>query len=584
MALRTSALALAFATLCTSCIFYVGDGGVRRRREPTPAASASLSTSSSAAICEGTVSASALLAHIGVLASDDFEGRLPGTKGEEKTVDYLVRQCRQIGLSPGNPDGTYVQEVPLVGFRTSASGAFKVGERELPLAIGTDTVALTRWIGADVEVASSPVVFVGYGVVAPEYGWDDYKGVDVRGKTIVMLINDPPVTEGADATKLDGRVFGGKAMTYYGRWTYKYEIAAEKGAAAAILVHQTEQAAYPWSVVLSSWNKENFDIAAEDHGRSRAKIESWITLEKAEELFQACKQDFRALEKLAATREFRPVELGASASFHARNESREVRSRNVVARIEGLSADEHVVYTAHWDHLGRDAHAESEGKDGIKNGAVDNASGCAGMLEIARVLASRGEKPARSLLFLWVTAEEQGLLGSKWYATHPLWPLERTLANVNMDSLNVWGPTQDIVCVGFGQSTLDDELTHAAQRVGRRVKPDPSPEKGSYYRSDHFEFAKVGVPSLYADGGEEVIGRPEGWGHERGEEFTRHDYHQPSDEPKAEWDLSGAARDMELLAAIGWNVAQGSTWPAWKDGSEFKARREKQLADAAKRR
>jgi len=562
-----TALAVSLATATSACVFVVE--GQHRRGHDVPFVHVT-----EAAAPAARVSPSTLLAHIEVLASDDFEGRLPGTRGEEKTVDYLVRQAKTIGLAPGNPDGSYVQLVPLVGFRTEATGKFTTPRGELPLTIGTDAVALTRWQGEDVAVTNAPIVFVGYGVVAPEYGWDDYKGLDVKGKTIVMLVNDPPVPDANDATKLDRAVFGGDAMTYYGRWTYKYEIAAEKGAAAAIIVHQTKPAAYPWSVVTSSWHKENFDIETADHGRSRAKIESWITVEKARELFSACGQDFAALETAAARRDFKPVELGATASFTAKNTSRRVESRNVVARIEGSDAvrkDEVVVYTAHWDHLGRDEHLTG---DQIKNGAVDNASGCAGVLAIAEQFALAPVKPARSVVFLWVTAEEQGLLGSRWYAAHPLYPLDHTLANVNMDSLNVWGKTRDIVCVGYGQSTLDDVLAECAARQSRTVKPDPSPEKGAYYRSDHFEFAKVGVPALYADGGEDIDGRPAGWGHTKSEEFTSKDYHQVSDEPKLDWDLAGAAQDMELLHAVGWRVANDVEWPAWKQGSEFKARRE----------
>ncbi|MBI5364161.1 MAG: M28 family peptidase [Planctomycetes bacterium] len=560
-----------FVVFSTSaCIFvWDGKGSARQRVERAELGAA---TAPSARI-----SSSALLAHVQVLSSDEFEGRLPGTKGEDRSVDYLVRQAKQIGLEPGHPDGTFVQQVPLVGFRTQAVGSFRTKDRELALDLGKDAVALTRWQDVEAVVDAAPIVFVGYGVVAPEYGWDDYKGLDVKGKTVVMLINDPPVADAKDPSKLDVKVFGGKAMTYYGRWTYKYAIAAEKGAAACLIVHQTEPAAYPWSVVLSSWNKENFDLRSETKGHERAKIEAWITLEKAQELFTACGQDFRALEARAATREFHPVELGATASFRARNTTREVLSRNVVAKLTGSDparTDEYVVYSAHWDHLGKDEKLQG---DQVKNGAVDNATGCAGLLGIAEAFAS-GPRPPRSVLFLWVTAEEQGLLGSRWYAEHPLYPLEKTLANVNMDSLNTWGRTRDIVCVGVGQSTLDEVLTDCARAQGRSVKPDPSPEKGAYYRSDHFEFAKVGVPSLYADGGEDVIGRPEGWGHQKAEDFTAKDYHQVSDEVKLDWDLSGAAQDMELLLAVGARVAHDATWPAWKPASEFRARRESMLA------
>jgi len=520
-----------------------------------------------------------MLDHIRVLASDEFEGRGPATPGEEKTVDYLVGQLKAFGLEPGNPDGRFTQDVPLVGMRAKASGSFHAGGQEIPLRFGEDAVGMTRRFVPSLAVESSGIVFVGYGVVAPEYGWDDTKGADLKGKTIVMLVGDPPVADPADPAKLDASMFQGRAMTYYGRWTYKYEFAERVGAAAALVVHQTGPAGYPWSVVQSSWSDENFEIDSEDGNAGRAAVEGWITLEKARELFAACGQDFAALEKAAATKDFRPVPLGATASFRVENEMRRVASRNVVARITGSDPeqrDELVVYTAHWDHLGV---TEGEG-DRIHNGAVDNASGCAGLLEIARKFKLAGEPPARSILFLWVTAEEKGLLGSKWYAAHPLYPLEKTLANINMDSLNLWGPTSDIVCVGYGQSTLDDVLVRHASEQGRTVVPDAEPEKGLYYRSDHFSFAKVGVPALYADGGIAMIGKPPGWGLAKAAEYTAKDYHKPSDELRSEWNLQGAVRDMQLLFRVGREVAEAEEWPRWKDGSEFRAVREASLAPA----
>ncbi len=529
---------------------------------------------------DASIAAPRLLERISILASDEYEGRAPGTVGEEKTVGYLVNEFKNIGLSPGNPDGTFVQAVPLVGLTATPSGSIAVqgtGQGATPETIAfefpNDAVALSRRVQPSIDVKDSDVVFVGYGVVAPEYGWDDYKGVDVRGKTIVMLVNDPPVPDPKDPTKLDDSVFKGRATTYYGRWTYKYEIAAEKGAAAALIVHQTGPAGYGWNVVQQSWNCEVFDIETPDGNQGRAAVEAWITLDKAKELFAACGKDFGALEAAAATRAFAPVSLGARANFHVATQVRKVASKNVVARLEGSDPslrNELVIYTAHWDHLGVLPNAKG---DAIRNGAVDNASGTAGLLEIARAFAN-GPRPKRSLLFLSVTAEEKGLLGSRWYATHPLYPLERTLADMNMDSLNTWGRTSDIVSVGYGQSTLDELLVEQAGAVGRTVKPDPLPEKGAYYRSDHFEFAKVGVPALYADGGVDVIGKPPGWGLAKGEEFTKHDYHQPSDEVKPDWDLSGAVQDLELLVGVGRAIADGETWPAWKDGSEFKARRD----------
>jgi len=527
------------------------------------------------------IEGSRILEHIRVLASDEFEGRGPATPGEDKTVDYLVGQLKAFGLEPGNPDGTYTQAVPLVGMRARTSGSFRVdtGGAEIPLRFGVDAVGLTRRFVPEVRVDSSPVVFVGYGVVAPEYGWDDAKGLDLKGKTIVMLVNDPPVPDPADPTKLDAAMFQGRAMTYYGRWTYKYEFAARVGAAAAILVHQTGPAGYPWSVVQDSWGSENFEIEASEGNAGRAAVEGWITLEKAKELFGACGQDFESLRKAAATKEFRPVPLGATASFQVQNEFRRVASRNVAAKLTGSDPErksELVVYSAHWDHLGR----HDQAGDAIFNGAVDNASGSAGLLEIARSFRLQNEAPPRSILFLWVTAEEKGLLGSRWYAAHPLYPLEKTLANVNMDSLNLWGRTSDVVCVGYGQSTLDDVLVRLAGDQGRTVVPDAEPEKGFYYRSDHFEFAKVGVPALYADGGLSLIGRPPGYGLAKSAEYTANDYHKPSDEVRPDWDLSGAALDMQLLFRVGREVARDDAWPRWKESSEFRAVREASLGPA----
>jgi len=472
-----------------------------------------------------------------------------------------------------------VQAVPLVGLTAKPSGSIAVQGAEsktIAFSFPADAVALSRRHEPTVDVKDSEVVFVGYGIVAPEYGWDDYKGVDVRGKTIVMLVNDPPVPDSKDPKKLDDSVFKGRAMTYYGRWTYKYEIAAEKGAAAALIVHQDGPAGYPWSVVDKSWSREVFDIETPDGNKGRAAVEGWITLDKALELFGASGKDFRALEASAASKDFAPVPLPAKATFHVESQVRKVDSKNVVAKVEGSDPalrEELVIYSAHWDHLGK---SEGMPGDNIFNGAVDNASGTAGLLEIAKAFV-HGPRPKRSVLFLSVTSEEKGLLGSRWYATHPLYPLGKTLADVNMDSLNTWGRTSDIISVGYGQSTLDELLVDVAGKANRTVKPDPQPEKGAYYRSDHFEFAKVGVPALYADGGVDVIGQPPGWGLAKGDAFTAKDYHQPSDEVKPDWDLSGAVADLELLVAVGWAIADGNTWPAWKEGSEFKARRDAML-------
>jgi Zn-dependent M28 family amino/carboxypeptidase len=511
-----------------------------------------------------------MLGHIRALASDDFEGRAPGTRGEERTVAYLQGELKELGLEPGNPDGTWVQSVPLVGFTTRATATFDVGGKRFEPRGSQDMMLVSRRQAPEASVVDSNVVFCGYGVVAPEYGWDDFAGLDVRGKTLIVLVNDPPVADPADPSRLDASQFGGTAMTYYGRWTYKYEITAEKGAAAVLIVHEEGPAGYPWEVVSGSWGRENFDIVARDANAARPAIEGWITRAKAEELLSDCGQDFDALKARAAQRGFRPVELDARASFTARNDLRRVDSRNVIARLPGTDparAGEHVLYMAHWDHLGVDPTREG---DGIFNGAVDNASGCAGILEIARELV-HGPRPPRSFLFLFVTAEEKGLLGSRWYAEHPLWPLADTLCAINMDSLNSWGPTADIVSVGQGSSTLDELLVEVCRPLGRTVRGDESPEKGYFYRSDHFELMKRGVPALYADGGVELIGREEGEGLRRAREYTQHDYHKPSDEPKSDWDLSGAVLDMQLLAEVGRRVATDAARPEWRPTSEFRA-------------
>jgi Zn-dependent M28 family amino/carboxypeptidase len=529
-----------------------------------------------------TINPAAILQHIKVLASDDFEGRGPGTPGEEKTVAYLTAQFQKMGLKPGNPDGTFVQNVPLVGFQAKqVTGGFLAGERPIGLSFPGDFVAVSRRLADEVKVEKSDVVFVGYGVVAPEYGWDDYKGLDVRGKTLIMLVNDPPVADPKDPSQLDPAFFKGRAMTYYGRWTYKYEIASEKGAAAAILVHETGPAGYPFEVVRGSWSRENFDIAQPQNGStpSRVAVEGWITLEKAKELFQAAGRDFDTLKHTAATRDFRPEPLSTTARFEVTNALREVKSRNVIAKIEGADPklkNEYVIYTAHWDHLGRDPALQG---DQIFNGAADNASGVASILEIAHAIAQAKPAPKRSILFLAVTAEEKGLLGAKYYAAHPLYPLAQTLADINLDVVNLWGPTKDVISIGMGNSTLDDLLIELAQGQGRSVAPDADPEKGYYFRSDHFEFAKKGVPALDPKGGRQYIGKSADFGQRKQDEYTAKDYHKVSDEVKPDWDLGGAALDLKLLAELGYRLAQGDRYPEWKADSEFRARREAMLKE-----
>jgi Zn-dependent M28 family amino/carboxypeptidase/uncharacterized protein (DUF1684 family) len=523
-----------------------------------------------------------VLSHITVLASDDFEGRAPGSRGEERTSEYLIKEFTQLGLKPGAADGSYIQKVPLVGI--TADGAplvLKKGATELRLKWKDDVVAWTKHVADTASLKDSELVFVGYGVVAPEYNWDDYKGLDVHGKTIVMLVNDPPVPDPANPAELDPKTFGGKAMTYYGRWTYKYEIAAQKGAAGAIIVHETGPAGYPFEVLQNSNIGEKFDLVTPNKNMDRAAIEAWVTVDRARDILKMAGQNYDELKKLAATREFKPVPLGVTASMTLRNKLRTIDSRNFIARIEGRDPklkDECVVYTAHWDHLGI---GPAVNGDKIYNGAVDNASGVAGLLEIAHAYTKLTTPPKRSILFVAVTAEEQGLLGSEYYAANPVVPLAKTLANINMDGLNVHGRTKDITLVGYGASDLDDYARDAAAEQGRTIRSDPEPEKGFYYRSDHFNFAKLGVPALDPDEGVDFIGKPAGYSQKVRDDYTEHDYHKPSDQVKPDWDLSGAGEDLKLFFAVGYRVAEADTFPAWKPGNEFKAKRDAMLSASA---
>jgi Zn-dependent M28 family amino/carboxypeptidase len=524
-----------------------------------------------------SISAADILQHTKVLSGDEYEGRGPGTKGEELTVKYLTEQYQRLGLKPGNPDGTYVQKVPLAGLTATTSASFSVGGKTIDLKFPADYVSVSRRFVPESKVENSDLVFVGYGVVAPEFGWDDYKDVDVKGKTIVMLINDPAVPDANDPAKLDEKLFKGKAMTYYGRWTYKYEIASAKGAAAAIIIHETGPAGYPFEVVSGSWGRENFDIQKPDKNMGRVAVESWITTDRAKELFTASGQDFDALKKAAVKKDFKPVTLNAKANLGVKNELREINSANVVAKLEGSDPalkSEYVIYTAHWDHLGRDPKLAG---DQIFNGALDNASGTAALLDIAEAFTKLATPPKRSILFLAVTAEEKGLLGAKYYAENPLYPLNKTLANINMDGVNQWGRTKDVTMVGDDNSTLVDLLRETASAQSRAVNPDPEPEKGFYYRSDHFEFAKQGVPALYTDSGTDYVGKDAAYSKEKREEYTNKDYHKVSDEIKPDWDLAGAVDDAQLLTTIGYRVAQGEKFPEWKAGTEFKAKRDETM-------
>ena len=522
------------------------------------------------------IDAADLLKHIKVLASDEFEGRAPGSKGEDLSVKYISEQFKALGLKPGNPNGSYTQEVPLAGIKTTPSASFKTKDQTTTLHFPDDYVASSARLQEEVKVHDSEIVFVGYGVVAPEYGWDDYKDVDVKGKTILMLINDPAVPDPNDPAQLDPKMFKGRAMTYYGRWTYKYEIAAQKGAAAAVIIHETEPAAYPYSVVRTSWSKENFEIDRPNKNMDQVSVRSWITLEVAKKLLAENGQDFDSLKKAALSKDFRPVSLGATANFEIKQAVRSFKSHNVVGKIEGSDPklkDEWIIYSAHWDHLGK--HPELEG-DQIFNGALDNATGVAAILELAQAHTKLPVPTKRSVLVMATTAEEAGLLGAKYYAENPLYPLAKTLADINIDGTSVWGKASDIEDISDGYSDLDDLLGEATQAQGRTMVPNSRPERGSVYRADNFEFSKVGLPSLYTGRGRNFPDRP-GFGEQKMEEFVAKHYHQPSDEVDPGWDLSGAAQDVQLMFEVGCEVANGAKWPEWKPGNEFRARREAML-------
>ena len=502
-----------------------------------------------------SVTADDLLQHIRVLASDEFEGRAPGTRGERLTVEYLTEQFKKLGLRPGNPDGTYVQNVPLAAIKCIPAVSFTAGRRKLSLAYPADYVAVSRCSKQKIEIGNSDVVFVGYGIIAPEYGWDDYKGVDVQGKTLIILTNDPPVPDPADPSKLDNSMFEGKAMTYYGRWTYKYETAAQQKAAAAILVHETQSVGYPYGVLVSSLEQESLILEKTEEGENNIPVESWIRLSTTKRLFSFAGFDFLRIKKAALKRSFRPVSLGVKANFLIKNAIRKINSQNVVAKLEGsdpMLREQCVIYSAHWDHLGKSDKLKG---DKIYNGALDNASGTAGLLEIAKAYTKLHILPKRTTLFLAFTGEEKGLLGSRFYTENPLYPLAKTVADINQDGMNPWGCTRDIAVIGLNSSPLHNIAREVARSQGRRIEPDLQPEKGFFYRSDHYEFARRGIPTLFTDAGIDMIGKPAEYGLRKRGEYTRRNYHNVTDEVKPDWDLSGAVEDLKFLFLVGYKAS-----------------------------
>lgn len=507
------------------------------------------------------------------LSSDEFEGRGPATPGETKTVAYVSEQMKAAGLQPGGDlkDGKrlWTQSVPLV--RTQFVGDQKfsltVGGKVQELKQGEDvTVRATMGGSGSVSLANLPLVFCGYGVKAPERNWDDFKGVDLRGKIMIVLINDPDFETGVGD-------FGGKAMTYYGRWTYKYEEAARRGAAGILIVHETAPAAYGWATVKNSGTTAMFDIERDNPASAHTKIEAWIQRDVTVDLFKRAGLDFEALKKQAQTREFKPVVLnGATFAADLRVESSTIVSHNIVGRVEGSKRpDETVIFTAHWDHLGVGA-ADAKG-DKIYNGAVDNATGTAALIELGRAFA-HGPRPERSILFLNVTAEEKGLLGSQYYASHPLYPLAKTVANVNVDSLDPNGPARNFSQSGSAKSGLLDLLIADAKAGGLEFVSDPHPESGGFFRSDHFSFAGHGVPALSFESGDDLVEGGKESGEAKHKEYGKTRYHQPADEWQADWTFTGMAHDLPILYQVGSDLANSKQWPNWSADSEFRGVRD----------
>lgn len=507
--------------------------------------------------------------HIAQLSSDSFQGRKPFTEGETRTIQYLEQAFKNAGLEPGN-GSSYFQEVPMVRISTTAAPSMQVrsAKNSFTLKGYDDYVIWTDKTDSAVSLDNSELVFAGYGVVAPEYGWNDYEGLDVKGKVVLVMVNDP----GFHAH--DSTLFKGKTMTYYGRWTYKFEEAARQGARGCLIIHNTEAASYPFTVVQNNWNGSRLRLDNRGKTETLCDVIGWVSAPAAAKLLAAAGKDSTLLAA-ADIKGFKGTSLGLNLSTTIKVATVYNKSYNVIGKITGSKyPDETVIYTAHWDHLG--IGKPDETGDSIYNGALDNASATAGLLELARAFTHLKNKPDRTVVLLAVTAEEQGLWGSAWYAQNPVYPAAKTVANINMDGLNYYGTTRDIIVVGQGQNELEDYLKEEAARTGRVIAYESHPEAGFYYRSDHFNFAKVGIPALYTESGTQVIGKDENYGKKKGEEYTEKNYHRPSDEydPNT-WVLDGAIEDLKLFFQVGLRAANTTTWPQWKEGSEFKAIREK---------
>jgi Zn-dependent M28 family amino/carboxypeptidase len=504
------------------------------------------------------------------LASDEFEGRAPGTPGGQAASQYIADEMKAAGLTPMGENGTYFQPVELTAQTVLPSSSMEIVKGEAQIIDGNSTenaVFWTKRLDKTVEIKDSDLVFVGYGVTAPEFGWNDYAGLDVKGKTVVMLVNDPGF-----ATK-DEKLFKGNAMTYYGRWTYKYEEAARQGAAAAIIIHETAPASYGWDIVSGSWTGEQYDLVRPDRGASRAALEGWISYEQAENLFNSVDLNLNTLKSAAAVQGFAAVTLPeVTLNATINQDVKTTTSRNVAGGIKGTKyPDEYVLYMAHWDHLGKND--AIEGPDKIYNGAVDNATGTSAILEIGEAFVQQGA-PERSAIFVAVTAEESGLLGSAYYAEDPLVPLEKTVAGVNIDGIQPIGRTKDMKVIGFGASELEDRLKAVLDPRDMYVVPDDKPEAGYYYRSDHISLAKKGVPMLYSNVGNDHITNGLTYGEDFSKEYRENRYHKPADEYDNSWDLSGIEQSAEIFFELGYGIANSRDWPNWYEGTEFRALRD----------
>ncbi|WP_337841317.1 M28 family metallopeptidase [Rheinheimera sp.] len=502
------------------------------------------------------------------LASDELQGRAPATEGEKRTIAYLSAEFKRLGLKPFQGD-SYLQPVPVVQIDPVAVSSLALAGDKTAASLNykTDMMAWSTRMETDIEVKDSEVVFAGYGIVAPEYGWNDYKGLDVKGKTVVVLVNDPGY-----ATK-DPNLFTGNAMTYYGRWTYKFEEAARQGAAMVLIVHETDAASYGWNVVAGT-SPIRFELANPHKNSHKSLVEGWLSLEAAERLFKANGTSLTELRQKALQKDFTAIPLQAKASIRIKNNLREINSHNVIGYIPGRKKpDEAVLYMAHWDHFGLDFSLKD---DKIFNGAQDNAGGVAALLALAEKYR-QGQAPERSVAFLAVTVEERGLLGSAWYAQHPLFPLNKTVAGINMDVINVYGPMKDVMVFGYGSSELEPVLDNYAKAQQRYLAPEPTPQDGFYYRSDHFNLAKKGVPMLYARGGVDHAEHGKAWGLQQRADYVKSYYHKVNDEFDPNWDLRGAQQDLWLFYQVGQELANGNSWPNWYQGKEFKAARDQSM-------